>query len=50
MDRILWCGYPDFKIIRNAFGDLKLTFDEDSIENWSLDEPNVNELEMNIFI
>ena len=42
-------GYPDFKIIRNAFGDLKLTFDEDSIENWSLDEPNVNELRNEYF-
>jgi len=42
-------GFPDFKIIRNNFGDLKLTFDEDSIENWSLRGPNVDGLENEYF-
>ena len=42
-------GFPDFKIIRNNFGDLKLTFDEDSVENWSLPEPNVDGLQNEYF-
>ena len=37
-------GFPNFKIIRNDSGIFKLKFVRESVENWSLDEPNVDGL------